>query len=142
MKKWQKWLLVLAIAAALLAAARYFGNPKRQIRTFVFANRDELEAVVQECLAGPPYPGEYKRHTINVWDDFVQFSWSGSGFGASTRYYGFYYSIDEAPHPFLGMEDYTELTQMFGWRWEQRDGDNGCYIENIDGNWYYYEAWF
>ena len=31
---------------------------------------------------------------------------------------------------------------MFGWRWEERDGDNGCYIENIDGNWYYYEAWF
>ena len=29
-----------------------------------------------------------------------------------------------------------------GWRWEESGGDNRCYIQELDENWYYYEMEF
>ena len=137
----KKWLLVFLAATALLAAT-FFGNPQRQINHFVRDNREELEAVLRECWADPSQAREYKQHAIHVATNEVWFDWSGSGLGPATRYYSFYYSVDKAPHPYPGMAHYDETVQMFSWTWRQPDGDNGCQIRHIVGNWYYCEAWF
>lgn len=146
MKTWQKWLLTLAVCAALLVAVRYFGNPKRQMRNYVLQNRAELDAFAQECLQKAPVSGiQYGGHDVCVPEDYpdvVIVSWSAFGLVPSSTYYELHYTADGAPHPAPGMEDYEERAQMFGWWWVQPDGDNSCYVENIDGNWYYVESRF
>lgn len=147
MKKWQKWLPVLAAIALLIGTALYFGNPKRQIRNYVLRNRADLDAFAEECLEKTPplYDLKYDGHSVSVLEDYpdvVMLYWSGFGIAPSSRYYELYYAADGNPPIYPGMEDYTEVTKMFGWRWEERGGDNGCYVEHIDGNWYYVESWF
>ena len=67
---------------------------------------------------------------------------SGAGLGSAIRYFGVCYTSDGQPHPYPGMEDYDEIAVMSGLRREEPGGDNGCYLEHIDGNIYYYETWF
>ena len=34
------------------------------------------------------------------------------------------------------------ISDRDGWRWEESGGDNRCYIQELDENWYYYEMEF
>ncbi|MBE7008287.1 MAG: hypothetical protein E7422_03960 [Ruminococcaceae bacterium] len=146
MRSWQKWLLVLAVCTALLAAARYLGDPKRQMRNYVLQNKIELDAFAQDCLQQtPPVERTYDGRRVTVLEDYpdrVVVSWSAFGIVPASRYYELHYTADGAPHPAPGMENYVELTEMFGWCWVQHDGDNSCYVSHIDGNWYYVESRF
>lgn len=146
MKTLQKWLLVLAVCTALLAAVKGLASPKRQMRAYAEANRAALDAFAQECLSrGAPYSGTFDGRVAAVPADDperVIVSWSAFGIAPASKYYELHYFADGDPHPAPGMEHYDELAQMFGWRWVQPNGDNGCYVEHIDGSWYYVESWF
>lgn len=148
MKAWLKWLSVLVACAALLTAARCL-SPKRRIGNFVRDNHGELAAVLRDCWDDPSQTHEYKQHAIHVSTNEVWFDWFDGGLGPAThdygaRYYGFYYSVDESPHPYPGMADYDETVKPFRWRWEQPGGESGCLVLPIRNakSWYYVEAWF
>ncbi len=79
---------------------------------------------------------------ITAWNDKqVDFLCTGFGIGPDTRYYGFYYSVDNVPRTFQGVEvAFTEYEN--GLKWEEDNGDNWCYIEKIFDKWYYFETHF
>lgn len=79
---------------------------------------------------------------INLYDDIIEFSCGGAGFGPATAYCGFYYTEDDnmtaiwcAPESEADLEPYEN-----GFLYEQENGDNRYYTEKICDNFYYYEA--
>ena len=73
-------------------------------------------------------------------DEYVEFYCGGSGLVPSSSYYGFYYSPDGLPLAVdvTQTEDLTPAGGGFGW--EEPEGDNWYYTEQIMENWYYYES--
>ena len=94
--------------------------------------------------------GRGVSHPLGVWD--VQF-WDGEeavvdfvlgsyGLGAATCYWGLQYVPSGAMLGYQGavLEGWTPDGN--GWRWEERGGDNRCYLQQLAQNWYYYEMYF
>lgn len=73
---------------------------------------------------------------------YIDFDCGGSGFGPSTSYSGFYYSIDGKPSGLSFYENDDLESDGNGWCYEQKKGDNKYYTEKIQDNWYYYTASF
>lgn len=97
-----------------------------------------------------------KRAFYPVNDERVEFACGGYGMGSETGYAGFYYSLSETK---IETNDETNTADMSplgyyttgtgsgynnfspegeGWLWNEINGDNTVYIENITGNFYYY----
>lgn len=140
----RKWLLVSVFVCLLLGAALFLSSPKRGMRKYVMARKSQLDSYAMQCLSESiPYQGTFDGRGAEIpRPDILLIHWGAFGLTPSGQYYELLYSADGAPHPYPGMEDYDEYDQMFNWRWVQPDGDNGCIVENIDGNWYYCKAWF
>lgn len=142
----KSWILIITAVALMLGFALFLSNPKRQMRNYVLSHKSELDSYAEECLSQPlPYRGSYDGYVTEVFAEhpgILLIHWSAYGLVPSGGYCDLLYATDGAPHPYPGMEDYEEYDQMFNWRWVQPDGDNGCSVENIDGNWYYCKAWF
>ncbi len=76
-------------------------------------------------------------------NDYVDIQCGGAGFGASTHYYGIFYSSDDnlcavdvaAPSDKL-------KTSGDGYLYQQEDGDNEYYVEPLGNHFFYYEAHF
>ena len=72
---------------------------------------------------------------VLVKEEYVEISCGGAGFGASTHYYGIFYSAGDVD--VAGM-----VEQGDGYLYQQEDGDNRIYIEPLGNDFYYYEAHF
>ena len=132
------------IAAGILAAILVPRIGKATLIARVREGLPELSELSEkiwsdETISGPPWVHRVwtSRETQQVLFDVFAFGIAPSG--SET---GFFYSCDGDPHPYPGMESYREIATMFGWHWEEVNGDNGCYVEHIEGNSYYYKAWF
>lgn len=82
--------------------------------------------------------------SIDAGETCVDFLCGGAGFGSATSYAGFYYSPNDdmtaiwcAP----SSEDFLTPSGN-GFEWQEQNGDNWYYTENICGHFYYYEASF
>lgn len=116
---------------------------KADIFTFVNENKDTLA----ECISKNDYTaieGNNIIQKIKTDEDIVEFFCGGSGFGSATSYRGFYYSADDDMTAIWCGPLYNEpLTKSGdGYSWEEKNGDNTYYTENICGHFYYYDASF
>ena len=142
------FLLVLILSPVLIAALILGGAlvwtavQKPVIRHRILEYREELTQKAEADLAaadGPVWTGDV---SIPESGDAVWYAQTGFGLAPSSREYGYCYAADGEPRPYPGMEGYDEVPVMFGFRWSEPGGDNGCYVEHIAGNLYYYEVWF
>lgn len=136
-------LLVILIIVLFFAGARVWqATRKPVIRHRVTEYRDTLTAQAEQDLTAADGAVWTDEVYIPESGDAVWYRDSGFGLAPSSVEYGYCYTADGDPHPYPGMEHYDEVPVMFGFRWEEPGGDNGCYVEHIDGNLYYYEVWF
>lgn len=101
----------------------------------------ELTAQAEQDLAADGHTWTADMY-IPESGDTVWYREAGFGLAPSSREYGYCYATDGDPHPYPGMEDYDKAAVADGFRWEEPGGDNGCYVEHIAENLYYYEVWF
>lgn len=121
----------------------YQNNTKSAIFDFVQTNEAELEQFAQALWAEGERSAQYESWTVEVYRsaNTIQFCVGGKGLGSATSYTGFYYSLDGALKGFQGVAlDYEP--DGAGWSWQETDGDNHAYTEQITGNWYWYEMSF
>ena len=80
--------------------------------------------------------------SVYIYDDYIDFSCGGSGFGPSTHYYGFFYSADDNLLAWNGgMCSPNELYENGqGYTYQQTNGDDMYYVEKIVDHFFYYEA--
>ncbi len=147
MKRTVKILGLSAGVIAIFVAVGLFSllqNPKsriiRQWEKDVEVYRSTAEAIL---LSGGDTPVSLDSISdVRLWNSVqVDFTCQTKGFGASTDYYGFYYSADDLPRGFQG-STLTFTPYQDGLRWEEPGGDNSCYLEKLAQNWYYFEMHF
>ena len=135
--------LLLLMIVLLLAGTRIWAAVQKPvIRHRVIEYLDERTAQAEYDLAVSDGYTWTADMYIPETGDTVWYREAGFGIAPSSREFGYCYTADGDPHPYPGMENYNEVPVMFGFRWEEPGGDNGCYLEHIAGNLYYYEVWF
>ncbi len=149
-------MLLLIIAAALAVVWVQFGPfliNQSMIGGYVKFHETELEIIAMDMIEhdfeNPEKEYDTKRDEKGATrivsfasrPDMVQFDTWGFGLAPSTVYYGFYYSLNDEPIPYCGV-DYELISDGDGWSWQQPESDNRGYTEKIMNNWYYYEARF
>ena len=135
------WPVILL--ALFLAGVRVWeAAQKPVIRHRVMEYRDGLTAQAEYDLAAPNGTVRTRDAMIPGSGDAIWYETARFGPGPSSRAYGYCCSAGGDPRPYPGMEDYDAAPVGSGFRWEEPGGDNGCYVEHIAGDFYYYEVWF
>ena len=104
----------------------------------------------QELLAQCMEIGSFDKVTVfktvqkvDVYEDHVDFYCGGAGFGPATAYCGFFYTETGNMGAVWCAPGAEYLTPSgAGYLWEEKDGDNRYYVEQICEYYYYYEASF
>ena len=81
--------------------------------------------------------------SVYISEEYVDISCGGEGFGASTHYYGIFYSTndDRCAIDVAGpMDELIEHGE--GFLYQEEGGDNQYYVEPLGNRFYYYEAHF
>ena len=143
--------MLWAVFLVLLCTAVLFGGDQgRQLRTELSFRlwQERFEKTANSMLDFSSYgniPGV--RH-INVWpcqsrsgERIVQFSMGDWGFGPATGCDGVYTTTDGEPADFQG-SDVVLMPQGDGFFWQEENGDNTYYTEEIAPGWFYYRATF
>lgn len=116
------------------------------------AERDEIFAFVREhedALLRAVEAGDFSAFenqgfikSVQANGDCVEFSCGGAGVGSGTSYVGFYYTADHDLTAVWGASGSAQAltAKGSGFEWQEPDGDNYYYTEQICGNFYYYEV--
>ena len=141
----KKTVVLIIAAAAVLVYALSIISPEQKIARFVGANADRLYETAEAALSGGGTDAGFSEiKSVDVFPGehaIVQFIFTGSGIGSETKYYGFYYSPDDAPAAFQNAPATLKPYKEGIWTWN--DGsDNGGITKKLADNWYYFEAWF
>lgn len=138
--------IIFAFLAILsLAIVLFQFNKAPSITHFVENNYEELtqyaENMIRTANAGESVT--YKNFEVTYWenDDMVEFLAKKKGIGSSTNYVGFYYSPNDKPLGFQGIQ-VNFIPSESGWMWKESDGDNWEYTEKILECWYWFEFHF
>ena len=141
------WILLAAVAILALWAAEQ-SSPREKVTTRFLADREQLEEIAIRVLdgeepAGLTLPDGWKSVRLyHNGPDTVEFFFEGSGLGSSTTYWGMNYVPSGVAVGFQGSQwDYWKA-QGNGRLYYEPEGDNSCYVEQLDTYWYYYEARF
>ena len=138
---------VIIMVAVCLLGVLYFRYNKRENRLLnIFnENREYLDSVIENYIEN----GEIDfRETdgissVNLWkseNTIIEFMTDSTGIAPSGKYYGFYYSVDGSPAAFQNTD--TELIYNENGWYEWSSNGNGGKTQNIDGNWWTFEAHF
>ncbi len=147
MKKLKLFWVILPLVAVLLifVPLSIDKDIESEITAFVISNQEDLLEVSLQHLDGDTALQTFKTAKIDgVFGDeqlIVQFSQSTAGIAPSSRYFGFYYSVDNLPVAFQGAPNPLIRVSDEVWEWSD-EADNGGITKKILENWYYYEAWF
>lgn len=154
----KKWLAgavaALVVLAVVLAGAWAVLRPSKTAAVrYVQGHQAELTAYVETLLATDPaqledYHGYSAGDTYDGWDvtyyphsGMIEFRTSAFGLVPSSTYSGFYYSPEDVPMGFQSAQvDFAEHGD--GWLWEEPEGDNRQYTEQIREHWYWYDVRF
>lgn len=136
------FLLPLLCLAALLVWSR---SSQRGISLFVTRHQNDLEQMARDRLDGlrtaERYHGVAVEGVFPGQNPIVQFSSGGFGLAPSAVYQGFYYSESGRPAAYQNAD--VELVPVSDNQWTWTDGtDNGGMTRKIDGQWFFYKAWF
>ena len=145
MKKKRAWLPLCAVAIAgiLCAVILRGGSSKSEIFDYVQENQADLERFAVELMRVNGQDAKYKEWTASYYEDArtVEFLTKGSGLGPATTYEGFYYSENNFPIGFQGVElDFVQDGD--GWIWRETGGDNYDQTERIIEHWFWFKMSF
>ena len=116
---------------------------KDEVFDFVSENEEDLLKAIE---AGDYSAFENQGFIKDIDPDetVVDFSCGGAGVGSGTSYVGFYYtSENDMAAVWCAPSSASSLIPSGnGFEWQEANGDNWYYTENICGNFYYYEASF
>ena len=139
--------ILIAIMAVLLCGCflwNVFGPilpNQTMIHAYVKLHDDELETIAQNAGYAQQQEGTITIQRCAQRSDMVEFTCWGKGLVPSSTYIGFYYSSNDVPIPFQGVQ-HNLYQQGKGWAWQQPKSDNHGYTEKITNCWYYFEASF
>lgn len=143
MKKTTRFVL---LAVMLLVAVVVFNpNAKYNVKRYIKNNNAELTSVAENLLSeNISVNSEYNGWKLDFFSTsdtpVVQFTVKSGGIVPSSGYKGFYYSPEDVPIGFQGIE--TEFIAD-GDRWlYSYEGDNQGFTEKIIDNWYWFEIIF
>ncbi len=146
--KRKRLVILIALAAVVfgIVLLHLTMSPAKTTLRYYRHSRAELEENLQahfengEALSAPGGV----RVTEYRWDGhtIVEYMVTGRGLVPSSQYYGFFYSEDDVPACFQGVE--MPLVQISDgeWEWREKHGDNRGRIRRIEQCWFYFEAAF
>ena len=144
-------LLVLLALLALLWLRLF--PPRWAVERYILTHQEALNDYACQLLETDPvqlenYHGWSAQDTYHGWQvsfypqsGKIEFQTSAFGLAPSSSYPGFYYAPSGEPMGYQGVEVAFEENGS-GWSWEEPEGDNRQYTEQITGNWYWFEATF
>lgn len=145
MKRKRVWFLLcgVAIAGILCVVILQKGSTKSEIFDYVQGNQADLERFAVELMRVNGKDAKYKDWPVACYEDVrtVEFLTKGSGLGPVTTYEGFYYSENDVPIGFQGVElDFIQDGD--GWIWRESNGDNCNQTERITEHWFWFKMSF
>ena len=117
-------------------------DTKSRVQRQFHADLEELTQTAELVLSGHEAETPSGWWDVSRFDDVVCVDYGGWGFGSSTRYWGVNYVTDDRLVGFQGTSIEGAVPEGDGWLWQQADGDNRCYVEQLAPCWYYFEASF
>ena len=142
-------IVVLFLALGALWTALQGGPLARSYAGLLFQqNRTDFDSAAAQAVeqrSGHGISSPVGVRDVTFWDyegTAVEFSMGGSGLGSSAAYWGLQYVPSGERLGFQGSRLEGWISDGDGWRWEESGGDNRCYIQELDENWYYYEMEF
>ena len=143
-RKWVWFLLCgVAIAGILCVVILQKGSTKSEIFDYVQGNQADLERFAVELIRVNGKDAKYRNWPVAYYEDVrtVEFLTKGSGLGPVTTYEGFYYSENDVPVGFQGVElDFIQDGD--GWIWREANGDNCDQTERITEHWFWFKMSF
>ena len=143
-RKWVWFLLCgVAITGILCVVILQKGSTKSEIFDYVQGNQADLERFAVELMRVNGKDAKYKDWPVACYEDVrtVEFLTKGSGLGPVTTYEGFYYSENDVPVGFQGVElDFIQDGD--GWIWRESNGDNCNQTERITEHWFWFKMSF
>ena len=144
MKRKRVWFLLcgVAITGILCVVILQKGSTKSEIFDYVQGNQADLERFAVELIRVNGKDAKYRNWPVAYYEDVrtVEFLTKGSGLGPVTTYEGFYYSENDVPVGFQGVElDFIQDGD--GWIWEA-NGDNCDQTERITEHWFWFKMSF
>ena len=143
-RKWVWFLLCgVAITGILCVVILQKGSTKSEIFDYVQGNQADLERFAVELIRVNGKDAKYRNWPVAYYEDVrtVEFLTKGSGLGPVTTYEGFYYSENDVPIGFQGVElDFIQDGD--GWIWRESNGDNCNQTERITEHWFWFKMSF
>lgn len=143
-RKWVWFLLCgVAITGILCVVILQKGSTKSEIFDYVQGNQADLERFAVELIRVNGKDAKYRNWPVAYYEDVrtVEFLTKGSGLGPVTTYEGFYYSENDVPVGFQGVElDFIQDGD--GWIWREPNGDNCNQTERITEHWFWFKMSF
>lgn len=100
-------LIVLCVCTAVFGIYS-LSHPRRHSINILERNIDACTKIAEFCLSGNMIPSQASiqdvKEIFSSSSSQVDFICSYSGFGSQTSYYGFYYSLDNTPRTFQGVD--------------------------------------
>lgn len=145
MKRKRVWFLLcgVAIAGILCVVILQKESTKSEIFDYVQGNQADLERFAVELIRVNGKDAKYRNWPVAYYEDVrtVEFLTKGSGLGPVTTYEGFYYSENDVPVGFQGVElDFIQDGD--GWIWRESNGDNCNQTERITEHWFWFKMSF
>lgn len=139
-------IIITAVIIAMIGVIK-LSDPRTLANAFVAVYGSRIETECADSLIdGAKKLENLPAMSVKVWHgksehDMIEFLLAGSGLAPSSSYYGCYYSPDDVPLAFQGM-DVTLTEEGPGyWTWTE-SGDNRGATSKIRDRWYYFEASF
>ena len=142
---------VLLISLALVSVLFLCGGKQgRTAAAFAHSRLQFEQAAMQVLERGTTQGVECPKgvRSVQLWsgsdgmETTVEFLFGAGGWGSSTRYWGVNYVVNDVP---VGFQDFhTEYWKKegSGTRFYEAEGDNTCYVERLEKNWYYFDMKF
>ena len=142
-KYWIATICLLLFCAAVLFSVSLQKNRRTNVIAYIQENHLALESFVEDILNTGTAPSEYNDWDVTYFPEsgMIQFDVKKGGFGASTTYEGFYYSLEDVPRGFQGTDIEFQCNGI-RWEWHDSNNDNFAYTEQIIDNWYWFEMHF
>ena len=117
-------------------------DPQARVEARFAADLPQLAQTAQALLVGEAAEPPAGWTGADVYGEAVCFDAGVWGFGSSISYWGVAYVPSDCPVGFQGLDMAGAAPLGEGWLWEEKDGDNRCYVERLAPCWHYYEMRF
>ena len=111
-------------------------EPQARVEARFAADLPQLAQTAQALLVGEAAEPPAGWTGADVYGEAVCFDAGVWGFGSSISYWGVAYVPSDCPVGFQGLDMAGAAPLGEGWLWEEKDGDNRCYVERLAPGYY------